>query len=544
MPFLVIAALFFAIFYGWQSLNDMFISENKSTTSQKVFLNIESGSAKAMTVGKGEWQNAPDKIYLYRDEHVKTGSDGRATLTFFDQSISRMNTDTEMAFTSLKKKGDTYNIEAQLDKGDTWIKVEQVINPDSTFSLTTDLVTVDTRGAVLSLSAPGTVYVMEGNVQIGVKYDDEVIKTFNLGVGQQFIADEEKVGAIKRGEDAEVIFALSDTFKHTNWYRWNIKKDGAVNAFEESDLDDEDLAEDDTEEDEEAMPDDDENEEVDLANVGRVVYVTKPSKNTETSDSTITVQGNFDEEKINAVFVDDTKATITGAGKWKVSSVKLGPEGKNELKIEAEDLDGERITLDSLVVIYDKTAPQAPRIIDPILEEGAESFVVEDVEQLIEGAVGKDTAAVIVNDYRLTKYVPGSKEFTYYAKTEYGNLNEGENEYTVYAEDKAGNRSDATIIILTLDQEVIDAAGEGGDEEEASASDATPAESLPSASSSGGVKITAPNDGESLITSETEFEIAGTVPPNTAVVKVNDYKLSLFELGDATFKYRAYVSMG
>lgn len=555
MPFLVIAALFFAVFYGWQSLNDILVSENKSTMSQKVFLNIESGSAKAMTVGKGEWQNAPDKIYLYRDEHVKTGSDGRATLTFFDQSIARMNTDTEMLFTSLKKKGDTYNIEAQLEKGDIWTKVQQITNPDSTFSLTTDLITLDTRGAVLSLSAPGTVYVMEGNVQIGVKYDDEVIKTFNLGVGQQFIVDAEKIESIEKGEDVEVIFALSDTFKRTNWYRWNIKKDGAVNAFEESDLDEASMREENAEtedstSDVESNPASDEgNTEIDLANVGRVVYVTKPSKGTETNNSAILVQGNFDEEKINAVFVNGTKATITGAGKWEVDSIKLSFEGENELKIEAENLDGNRIKLDSLVVVYDKTPPKAPAITSPVLEEGAESFAVEDVEQLIEGTVDKDTAAVIVNDYRLTKYVPGSKEFTYYAKTEYGNLNKGENEYTVYAEDKAGNRSDATVIILTLDQDVIDKAGEVDKSETQDPSldieDETPvATSLPKASSVGGVKITAPNDGESLITSEAEFEIVGTVPANTAIVKVNDYKLSLFEPGETTFKYRAYVSIG
>ena len=543
MPFFIIVFIFVAIIFGWRYLNSVFIDQNRNTSSEKVFLNIESGSAKAMTVGRSEWQNAPDKIYLYRGEKFKTGTDGRATFTFFDQSIMRFNTNTEAEFTSLKKKNDTYEIEVELVKGDIWTKVERITNPGSSFGITTDLITIDTRGGVFAISGPGTVYMLEGTAQIGIKYDDDVIKTYNLGVGQQFLADAEKAQAIEKGDDVEAIFALSDQFKRTNWYRWNIKKDGAINAFEESDLDEVDEEDEESVGAEDLQPTTDDEDEEDLANVGRVVYVTKPSKNLETSKSTISVEGNFDAEKINAVYVDGQKATVVSAGKWKVSSVKLGFEGENEISIEAEELDGTKTTLDPLVVVYDKTQPNMPVFTEPGAND--ETVEIEDIEQIIEGSVSKDTAAVIVNDYRLTKYVPGSKEFSYYAKTVYGNLEVGDNEYKAIAEDKAGNQSEPAIITLTLTQEVMDNA----DEEAVGAEDLQPAtddedEELPQASSSGGVEITAPNNGESFETKETEFEIDGTVPEGTAKVLVNDYKLSLFELGNTTFKYRAYASIG
>jgi len=208
MPFLVIVLIFAGLVYGWRSLNGVFIDRSRTTFNEKVFLNIESGSAKAMTVGKSEWQNAPDKIYLYRGERLKTGADGRVTLTFFDQSIMRLNTSTEVAFAALKKKNDTYNIEVELVKGDVWTKVERINNPDSNFGIITDLITIDTRGAVFAVSAPGTVYMIEGNAQIGVKFDDEVIKTYTLGVGQQFQIDQTKVESVKKGEEVEVIFCF------------------------------------------------------------------------------------------------------------------------------------------------------------------------------------------------------------------------------------------------------------------------------------------------------------------------------------------------
>ena len=236
MPFLIIAVIFAGVIYGWKALDNLLVDQNRNTYSEKVSLDIESGSAKAMIVGKSEWQNAPDKIYLYRGERLKTGSDGRVALTFFDQSIIRLNTDTEVLFASLKKKNETYNI----NNGNLWSKVERITNPNSTFSITTDLITVDTRGAIFAVSYPGTVYVVEGNAQVGIKYDDDVIKTYTVGVGQQFTVDETGIADIKKGIDTEVIFALNDTFKRTNWYRWNVKKDGAINAFEESDLDEED----------------------------------------------------------------------------------------------------------------------------------------------------------------------------------------------------------------------------------------------------------------------------------------------------------------
>ncbi len=543
LPFLVIGLIFSGVVFGWRSLDNVFIDNKKSTFNEKVFLSIESGSAKAMTVGKSEWQNAPDKIYLYRGEKLKTGSDGRVTLTLFDQSIMRLNTESEVEFSTLKKKNDTYNIDVEVKKGGSWSKVERITNPDSTFSLTTDLLTIDTRGAVFALTHPGTVYVVEGNIQVGIKYDDDVIKTYTVGVGQQLVADKNAISSIKRGDDVDVIFALSDTFKKTNWYRWNIKKDGAISAFEESDFkDDVEVTEADGEETETAVNEEDTEDEI--ANIGRLVYVTKPASNFETNKSSLTVEGKFDEEKIKAVYVDGKKASDLGDGKWKITSLKLTVEGDNDFKIEAEDLDGIRKKIETLTIIYDKTVPDAPVIDEPVADEGETSVSIEDIEQIIKGTVSKDTQAVIVNDYRLGKYVPGSEEFTYFAKTEYGNLETGENEYKIYAEDKAGNQSEPAILILDLDQKVIDEAGVETENESTTEESADDSESLPAASSSGGVKITAPNGGESFTTSETEFEIEGTVPEGTASVSVNNYKLSLFKSGDAGFKYRAFVSIG
>ena len=447
MPFFIIVVVIAIIIFGWRTLNQVFIDDNRNSFNEKVFLNIENGSAKAMTVGNSDWDNAPDNIYLYKGEKLKTGSDGRVSLTFSDQSIVRVDNNSEVNLIELKKKGEATIIEVSLADGQIWSKVERVSNPDARFTVSTKLLTIDSKGGDVAVESPGTVYVLDGTAQVSIKYDDEIIKTINVGVGQQLVIDDEIIADINAEIEPDLIFALSDTFKTSAWYRWNMKKDGAITAFEESDEGEGDELDDEV---------DDEDEETTI-NPDRMVSVTKPSPNSATSSSIISIEGLYNPEKVQAVYVNGKKASNLENNKWRISKLSLAIEGENELTIEAEDLAGVKTELDSFTVTYDKTPPATPVIVEPGAND--ESVIIEDIEQIIEGTVDKDTYVVIVNDYRLSKYVPGSKEFAYYAKTAYGNLEAGENEYEVFAEDKAGNKSEPAMITLVLDQEIIDEAG-------------------------------------------------------------------------------------
>ncbi len=177
----------------------------------------------------------------------------------------------------------------------------------------------------------------------------------------------------------------------------------------------------------------------------------------------------------------------------------------------------------------DSKAPSAPVVTSPKIEKNV-SFELDQAEQVVQGTVEADVQKVIVNGYALSKYVPGSKAFTYYAKLSIGNLKAGDNEFTIYAEDKAGNRSEATKIILALPQSVLDEAQKAAGQEQP-----VPA---------GAVKITAPNGGSDHETDKTAFAVEGTVPSGTAKVMVNDYQLQAFKEGDTTFSYKANVSYG
>ncbi len=547
MPFFIIILIVAIIIAGWKTLNKVFIQSNMDTNTERVLLSIENGSAKAMMKEKSEWETVHNGIYLYKGEKIQTGSDGRVSLTLFDQSIVRLDNNSEVDFTQLKQSGEQNNIELSLAEGQAWSKIEKTLNPASGFSISTDIINVSSGGGVIAMQYPGTVYVMEGEAKVDIKFNDKVIKTVNVGVGQEFIADADKISDINDGLDATLIYAIDDSFKTSPWYLFNMKKDGSISAFEEPGTTSGENTANGTEgetgttestgvnpETSATTPTTEETTTTATTTLAgdETVSISSPAAKSYTNKSSITVSGVLDPSKVSAVYIDGKSATVSGSN-WKASGVALTVEGLNKLTVEAEDATGNKMSLPSLEVYYDTTPPATPQFKEP--GKNDDKVELDSVEQIITGSVSDDTYDIVVNDYKLGKYVPGSGEFTYYAKVSYGNLEVGDNEYTAYAEDKAGNKSDEAKITLTLKQETLDASKTQG---------STSEESLPSSSSSGGVKITSPNGGVSFTTSETAFDITGEVPATTAKVVVNDYQLTKFTEGDTTFTYKASSAMG
>ncbi|MBU0706358.1 FecR domain-containing protein [Patescibacteria group bacterium] len=454
-PFLLIIIFVGIILTAWRFIGTEFIEGGNVISSEKVFLDIETGSAKAMTSGDGEWKNVPTGIYLYEGEKVKTQSDGRLTLTFFEKDTVRLDKSGELQLKTLSRDAIGGQAALQLNAGKIWVVIDKNSPIVSEFTIDTGLLSLKSSGGTFAVVNPGMLYVISGSVKAEILSEGKVVKTSTIGVGQELVADETIAADLATGIQKEVIFALDDTFKSSNWYRWNQQQKGAVT------LNGEDV-----------------------------------SSDAEESDGTTP-----DEEV-------------------------LSETGTKEA-IEEEELANE-------IDENDKEAPSQPQIKEP--GANGETVILEDIEEIIIGTVSADTEGVIVNDYRLTQYKPGSGKFSYYAKTAYGNLKVGDNEYKVIAVDKAGNKSETAVITLTLTQEVVDKTKP--EEEE------TTTESAPEATATGGVKITSPNNGENLVTSETSFEIKGEVPAGTAKVVVNDYTLQGFSEGGTTFLYRASSTLG
>ena len=139
----------------------------------------------------------------------------------------------------------------------------------------------------------------------------------------------------------------------------------------------------------------------------------------------------------------------------------------------------------------------------------------------ISGTVDSSATKVIVNDYALLKYVPGTRNWTYLASPGNGNLLKGENVYTAYAVDKDGKRGDTVTLSFTY-------TGIG-----ATATDAAGALKAPTISGS-----------KSFTTGEAKYVITGTVPATAAKVVVNGFVLQKYVAGSGTWSYTASLDFG
>ncbi len=182
-----------------------------------------------------------------------------------------------------------------------------------------------------------------------------------------------------------------------------------------------------------------------------------------------------------------------------------------------------------------------------ILEPGKNDDTVTTAQDSITivGTVPENTAKVLVNDYALTRYVPGETEFSYNAAVAWGTLAEGENEYTVVAFDDDGVRSEAQITIVYDPDATVSISPSPDASETASPAEETASPSPTSspttspsatASASGGLTIDAPEDGATI--DDAMIIISGKAPGNASRIVVDDYTLTAFTTGDATWQYR------
>ena len=76
-------------------------------------------------------------------------------------------------------------------------------------------------------------------------------------------------------------------------------------------------------------------------------------------------------------------------------------------------------------------------------------FQTADSSITIAGEAPANTKAIIINDYELQKFIPGSKSWSYIAKTDFGNLKEGENLFEIYRIDFNGEKTLLDSITIT-----------------------------------------------------------------------------------------------
>ncbi len=74
---------------------------------------------------------------------------------------------------------------------------------------------------------------------------------------------------------------------------------------------------------------------------------------------------------------------------------------------------------------------------------------------VVKGTVSSDTYKITINDYKLSKYIPGQTQWDYIASTKFNTLKSGLNSYVLKTFDKDGKQTDSLIFSIDYDAPVV-----------------------------------------------------------------------------------------
>jgi hypothetical protein len=482
-------------------------------------LTVERGSAEILLFGSREWKASPRGLKIFKGDAVRTGDKARTVLNFFENKFNaRLGDATQVALTELKEDGSQKLAGINLEKGDLWLNLPKdaatadLVLKNSEVSLQVGRVAL-TRDQDIE-----TIRVLSGFADVQIFDPDlnekKVLLKLTVGVGQQIKLTQNVLALVKSGKEVELISALDDEFKATEWFVYNDAKDGVVQNITAistgSSLATEIVA-----------------PSVRPISAG-AISITSPAQDYLTNQKSVTVKGTCDTAQVAQIFVNGVSAKIT-AGNWSVKA-DLNTEGLNILKIETEDLNGVKRKVAELNITRDTTAPEAPLVKEPT----AENRTIKTGQTTIKGTTETETAKIIVNDYALQKFKAGDLNWSYAASESIGNLKVGDNEFKIIAVDAAGNLSPAAIISIRYDKpKETPKTATGG----STISTTTVIPSSASTEPFPAPQITSPADGTE--TEEASLVITGTTAASTDAIYVNDYKLQKFISGGNDWSFYA-----
>lgn len=480
LPFLIligIGVIFVLIF----QLGSYVIGGKTRQLEDKGQLYLAAGRAELKQWGDGEWSRAYDGTVILEGDSVKTAPNSKAVIRFFNDSVIRLDSSTEIFIDTLESRGSEDHISILLSSGAAWVVRAPDKTVESLFSVRTKNLIVRTIGTVFDVAyaARGEeVHVIEGKVRVDVLSEeggDRTVDSLDVGVGQQILFGTGQLEQFRARRAPDILAALSDEFETSPWYRWNRMEDeSSVATADVRSGSDFAIVADGTESADSAAETDKPNEP-DLANDTKdsdvkiqisAPVVEKPLEGERTiSDGDVLIEGTVNSGAASLRITSSAdssgepyvlKTYKAGDTTWSYrASTALGnlKPGKNVFSIVAADADGKESSAATVTITFEAAVSEPPaELLMPTVDTfngKKELRLVGGNVVAIVGSVGTWAQSVVVNDYALSKYVPGSGEWTYFANYEFGNLKEGDNPFTVYATDLQGRKSPVLEFTLT-----------------------------------------------------------------------------------------------
>jgi hypothetical protein len=192
-----------------------FISVDTSVVRAETFTVLDSFLGQVVVVRDGKSIAIHSDMELYEGDKIATGNDGMVVVKYFDDSITRLSSDTTVVIDKLFKPQNSVQtyIEVSLESGTMWSHVLSLVGDDSAFVLKANDVSATAKKATFNAE---------------LKDQKLELEVFNRSVDIQ--KQNQLVDKVIRGQKAVIngkveVVDLSENDKNVAWVQENLESD-------------------------------------------------------------------------------------------------------------------------------------------------------------------------------------------------------------------------------------------------------------------------------------------------------------------------------
>jgi hypothetical protein len=477
---------------------------------------VEDRGVVNVTLEGEQSKHAEDGMKLFAGETLSTGASGHASLSFAEGSVARLDANSTLVIEKSDRTKDGFDLALRMERGAAWLNIA-ASSGSTTHTVSTPLLGFILPPDTETIVAPGALYVFHAQgagVTVTAKSRDDIL----IGEGQQLVLPA-GVSVKSMGKDLYIYRSPLETTQLTTSFLTD-SRTLLLNKASTTDV-------------------------APSGTGSDILTVISPVNGEMISDGTVSVEGTIGDRvaavKINgyAADTDTEKGTFTG-------ELSI-PEGADSLALRIQAIDANGDVLQEVQRTVKRGTKPTPTssIPAPIITSPAktgETFRTSEVEVVLRGTSSTDTAAILVNDYRLQLFTPSKGTWSYLASTALGNMKPGTNVFDVVAEDANGGKSAPARITIEWGEGT---AGVIAGSSSSSSSKAPTLTELPKNDplTPGMLKLAGVAADPAFVATGTGFLLEGTTSAETASVWVNDYQLQLYKPGKTFWNYIADPAM-
>jgi hypothetical protein len=467
---LAIIVAFWLLAQIWGFFSGLF----KSNLDSSAVVYVVDGKSQIKSFGNEDFAPVLTGQNLLEGDRVRTLTDSRAVIEFYDGVLLRMDAGTDVIIEAVEKGKGNNKISVKVNAGDVWVNKPVDTDTESTFITKTDYLTVSASDSTFALRSglPESVRVVDNGVLVEIVEGEQSLDQIEVSVGQELILTNDSYDAFVRRETPSVLDALDINFQQSSWYKFNIEEDASPTQF----IADPALSDGSSTTIESENPIDNSVDDIvdnleESSSLLDSPVVTSPSFGSTQNAETIEIIGNapvgsenimvtsFEEGAPNPYVLKGYEAgdtTFRYIATYDEGNGNL-VVGENRFEIVAIDANGDESPTTTLTFTYELSAEAASNTPDELTapeivlindQPAGEKFILEEDRAVIIGSAGTWATQVVVNGYTLREYTPNSGTFTYILSDTFGNLKSGDNELVIYAKDKDGNKSPELTFVV------------------------------------------------------------------------------------------------